>query len=452
VRKSRILTVDDDKIVHSVYRRVLSDDRYEIVSAFSGQECLAMLARDVFDMVLLDIRMPDMDGIQVLEHIRRGEDPDVAVIIVTGKGTLESAIEALRLGANDYLTKPFGADPLVAAVERELEATKLKRELRHLRAESRRAHQFDSIAAQSPQMQKVFETMAKVAASPVSGVLIRGETGTGKRLIAQAIHYSSARSDRPFVQVNCTAIPEALLEVELFGNERGAFTDAQERRTGQLEHAEGGTLFLDEIGHMPLVMQPKLLNFIEEKTFRRVGGTEDLVADVRVIAATNRDLLKAIRDGEFRQDLYYRLEVVPIDVPALRHRTGDIPLLARHFVRQFSAEFGKEIVDIDDEGLSLLERHTWPGNVRELRNVIERAVLLASDNVLRPADLSIGTRPHPTGLTEMAGRSIEEVERMHILSVLASVDGNRTRAAEILGVSTETLRRKLKEWGQPALD
>ena len=450
MRKDRVLVVDDDTIIHAVYQRVLGNDRCDIAAVTTGQECLARLEAEVFDIVLLDIRMPDLDGIEVLRRIRESDDPDVAVIIVTGKGTLDSAIDALRLGANDYLTKPFGADQLVAAVTRELEATRLKRELRWMRAERRLEHGLDSIVFRSPEMQQLLETVAKVAASPVSGVLVQGETGTGKRLIAQAIHYTSARAEHRFVQVNCTAIPESLVEVELFGNERGAFTDATERRIGHIENADGGTLFFDEIGHMPLSIQPKLLNVIEEKIFRRVGGTESLPVDVRIIAATNRELREAIQQGQFRQDLYYRLDVIPIHVPPLRQRTGDVEVLARHFLGEYNREFGKEIKGFSPAALAVLKAHDWPGNVRELRNVVERAVLLAGGDAIMPDDLVLGPPAAGGSVNETNAQrpdmSLEQVERLHILEVLRRVGGNKTRAAEILGVSTETLRRRLKEW------
>ncbi len=450
MRKDRVLVVDDDTIIHAVYQRVLANERYDIEAVTTGHECLARLGSEVFDIVLLDIRMPDLDGIEVLRRIRESDDPDVAVIIVTGKGTLDSAIDALRLGANDYITKPFGADQLVAAVTRELEATKLKRELRYMRAERRLAHGLDSIVTGSAQMQQVLSTVAKVAASPVSGVLIQGETGTGKRLIAEAIHYNSTRAEQRFVQVNCTAIPESLVEVELLGSEKGAFTDATERRVGHIETADGGTLFFDEIGHMPLSIQPKLLNIIEERTFRRVGATEDMPVDVRIIAATNRNLQEAIEKGEFRRDLYYRLDIIPIHVPPLREREGDVTVLARHFLDEYNKEFGKEIKGLSPAAMAVLAAHDWPGNVRELRNVIERAVLLASGDTILPGDLVLGppaTGSAGEGASVRAGDlSLEQVERLHILDVLRRVGGNKTRAAEILGVSTETLRRRLKEW------
>jgi len=438
----RILVVDDDPIMHSICARVLGEEGYQLSSAMGGVECLSKLKQEVFDIVLLDFKMPDLDGIEVLRRIREGEDADMAVVIVTGKATVKSAIEALRLGAQDYLTKPFRSAELLSVVQRGLEVTKLKRQMRHLAREGRQRFKLEGIIGNSPEMQRICETVIRVAASPLSSVLIQGETGTGKRLIAQAIHLNSARAGKPFVQVNCTAIPENLVEIELFGHEKGAFTDARETKIGQVEQAHQGTLFLDEIGHMPLNLQPKLLNVIEERRFKRIGGTQEITVDVRIIAATNRDLEQAINDGEFRPDLYYRLNVIPIRLPPLRERKEDIPLLARHFAAHYAKQFGKQVTDINPEAEQLLTNYNWPGNVRELRNAMERAVLLCKERVITKEDLfPLGSSP------DSQDSSLAAVEKSHILSVLRQCNGNKTHAAQILGVSVETLRRRLREWG-----
>ncbi|NCO36660.1 MAG: sigma-54-dependent Fis family transcriptional regulator [Armatimonadetes bacterium] len=454
--QARILVVDDDPIMHAVCRKALADKGYDIVAVTSGRECLDKLRHEVIDLVLLDYKMPDLNGIEVLRLIRTSDDPELGVVIITGKGTMNSAIEAFRLGAQDFVTKPVSSEQLRAVVRQGLEVTRIKRHLRRFAREGKKSRQFEYLVGESAPMQSLFETIIKVSASPISSVLIRGETGTGKSLVAKAIHEGSPRASGPFIQVNCTAIPSDLVEMELFGTEKGAYTDAQERKHGLVEQAQHGTLFLDEIGHVPAAIQPKLLNLIEERKVRRLGGREDIEVDVRIVAATNRNLEKAIDSGDFRADLFYRLNVIPITVPPLRERGRDVLLLAHHFTQGFAKEFGKTVRAVSPMAEKSLISHSWPGNVRELKNAVERAVLLVDRDVLQETDFSLTittapvspSTPESGSQTDWATTSLEEVEKAHILNVLQRAHGNRSHAARILGVSTETLRRKLKEWKQ----
>jgi two-component system response regulator HydG len=377
-------------------------------------------------------------------------DPDLPVVIITGQGTLQAAIDALRLGAQDFVTKPFGLRELLAPIRRVLETTRLRREVRALRQRQREQTGYPGLVGESPAMREVLDLVRRVAVSDAT-VLLTGETGTGKGVIARALHEHSPRAQGPFVQLNCAAVPEPLVEVELFGSEKGAFTDAHEHRLGQVEMAQGGTLFLDEIGEMPYSAQTKVLHVLEEKTFRRVGGREDLRVDVRLVAATNRDLEQAVAEGKFRQDLFYRIHVLPIHLPPLRERGEDLLLLARHFLDGFSREWGRKFAGFSPAAEESLRRYPWPGNVRELRNAMERAVLLASGPTIEAADLSIAPRCRlqiPPGCDPLH-TPLSEVERAHVLGVLKSCGGNRTRAAEILGLARETLSRKLSSWGVP---
>jgi DNA-binding NtrC family response regulator len=394
--------------------------------------------------VLLDYRLPDIDGLEILRRIRGGKDPDLGVILVTAFGTMESAIEALRLGAQDYVIKPMPPEQLLSTVERALEATQIQRSLRRAQEKQVGSRRFAYLVGESPAMLELLDLIARVAAISQARVLLLGETGTGKSLVARALHESSPRADRSFAQINCATLPESLVEVELFGAEAGAFTDAREPRPGLIEQAIGGTLFLDEIGAMPLSLQPKLLHFLESGTYRRVGGTREFQADVRIIAATNRDLEQAMKEGEFRADLYFRLQVLPIYIPPLRERGDDIILLAHHFLHRFSQEFGKKIHSLDADAEAILRRYPWPGNVRELRNIIERAVLLTQGTILSPRDL-VGLKPEAAPEEDVL--SLDEVEKRQIFRVLERTDGNKTEAARLLGISRETLRKKLQSFG-----
>jgi DNA-binding NtrC family response regulator len=409
-----------------------------------------------------------------MEVLRRAADlyPDTTVILMTAYSSIHSAVEAIKLGAYDYVNKPFDFDDLLASIQKALETTRLRREVKRLRNEQKNAYGVSNIVGRSAAMRDVFVMIRKVAESAATTVLIQGESGTGKDLVAKAIHFASDRSDKPFMNITCSALPETLLESELFGHERGAFTDAKLQKKGLLELASGGTVFLDEIGDMGLALQAKLLRFLEEKTMKRVGGVRDIRVDVRIIAATNRDLEKAVRQGAFREDLYYRLKVIPIHLPSLEERKDDIPHLVAHFLDQFNREFKKSTQGFSPEALDCLMRYHWPGNVRELRNVIERAMILETkpqiavedlprEIVRPPAEPSGAPPPASAGAEEPpdadgddgtyrlpeTGVTLEEVERDLVRQALERTRGNQTHAARLLNISRDALRYKMKKFG-----
>jgi len=439
-----VLIVDDDSGVRESFRLTL-EDHYDVIDVPDGARALDVVRASQVDLVLLDIRLPEMDGIEVLERIK-AMDEGVEVILVTAVKTLRTAVAAMKLGAFDYLTKPFEEDELLAVIARALEKRALEREVTFLRGELERARDFDEIVGQHPTMQKVYRLIAQVARTTTT-VLITGASGTGKELIARAIHRQGPRREKPFVAVNPAAVVESLIESELFGHERGAFTGAHQRKLGRFELAQGGTLFLDEIGTLKEELQVKLLRVLQEREIERVGGTHPIKIDVRVIAATNADLKDAVARGAFREDLYYRLNVVPIEVPSLAQRADDIPLLVEHFVHRYSRECNKTVDGLSPESLAALREYEWPGNVRELQNVVERAVVLAEDPVIQLSELPLDVLlPKHRERVRTADRlplknATEEFERQIILRVLERVGGNQTEAARILGLHRNTINR-----------
>jgi two-component system response regulator AtoC len=453
-----ILLVDDEKELCFFLEQALSEQGYATLTAYNGREALAQTASTPLSLVLLDLKLPDMDGLEVLKEMKKRE-PDLPIIVLTAHGGVESAVQAMKLGAEDYLAKTFVLDELLLSISRALETNVLRREVEHLRRQERQHYRLGTLVGRGQAMQEIFKVIDKVAAVGASSVLIQGESGTGKELVAHAIHDNSDRAGRPFVALNCAAIPETLLESELFGHERGAFTDAKTRRQGCLELAHTGTLFLDEIGDMSPAMQIKLLRVLETKQVRRLGGTKDIQVDARIIAATNQDLNLAMREGSFRSDLYYRLNVVMITVPPLRERREDIPLLIDLFIREGNETIKRKVKGVTKEVLELLTAYSWPGNVRELRNVIERAMILGSGPTIRPEHLPAELQPQSQArpvqyrsLLEfpLDGLSMDELvdgwSRWLIEQALARGHGNQSEAARLLGVDRETLRYRMKKY------
>jgi len=447
----RILIIEDEKLIRWSLRQRFEEEGYRVDEAENGPEGLEKLESAVFDLVMLDYKLPGMTGLEVLRQIRT-DDEDIVVLMMTAYSNVEDAVEAMRLGAFDYVSKPFNMDELMLTVAKALETTRLKREVRDFRAQMKKEFGFDRILGTCPQIVRLFGMIRDVAESGASTVFLRGESGTGKDLVAKAIHYNSDRANRPFMNITCTAISEALLESELFGHERGAFTDAKQQKKGLFELADHGTVFLDEVGDMPLNLQAKLLRFLEEKTFRRVGGVKDIAVDVRIIAATNRDLEKLIADGQFREDLYYRINIIPIELPPLRERGDDIRIIAEFFVDQFATEFRRGARQISEAGVQKLKEYAWPGNVRELRNTIERAVLFCKNGTIEAADLTIGptvaARPTlvPTDIPS-DGISIQDIEERLVRKALEQTENNQTRAAKLLRLSRDQLRYRMERYG-----
>ena len=443
MRKVKILVVDDEAIVRESLGDWLVDAGYQVLTAENGSKALEVIDREKPSIVIADLVMPGMDGIELMKRAK-AQQPGIEVVIITAYASIPTAITAMREGAYDYIEKPFCPERAELLVKKLAEHQELVEENLSLRQKLEDHYRFENIITKSAKMQRVIEVI-KVVAKSNATVLVTGESGTGKELVARAIHSQSNRYDKPFIAVSCAALPETLLETELFGHEKGSFTGAYAQKKGKFEFAEGGTLFLDEIGEMSANIQVHLLRVLEEKEFTRVGGNQPIKVDVRVISATNKDLRKAIENQEFREDLYYRLNVVNIELPPLRERKEDVPLLAQHFLNKFGSENRKEISGFSPEATELLLDHGWPGNVRELENAIERAVILAKDSLIGVEDLpqenlspsySIGSK-----------KSIKEVEKEHILNVLRKTGDNYSEAARILGISRMTLYNKAKEYG-----
>ena len=440
---TKVLIVDDEAIIRESLRDWLADVGYDVLTADNGAQALALIARDKPAIAIIDLVMPGMDGIELLKRAKESS-PGIEVIIITAYGSIPTAISAMRAGAYDYIEKPFCPERAELLINKLVKHQRLIEENISLHHKLEERYRFENIIAKSPRMQQVIEVIKVVARSNAT-VLITGESGTGKELVARAIHSRSYRKDKPFVAVSCAALPESLLESELFGHERGAFTGAHAQRKGKFEAANRGTLFLDEIGEMSANIQVHLLRVLEEKEFARVGGNEPVRVDVRVISATNKEVKKAVAGGGFREDLYYRLNVVTIELPPLRERREDIPLLAQHFLNKFAVENQKEISDFSSEATDFLLKYDWPGNVRELENAIERAVILAQNPRIEATDLPQENRL--AAGSALPGQSLTEVEKNHILSVLGKTGSNYTRAAKILKISRATLYNKVKAYG-----
>jgi two-component system, NtrC family, response regulator AtoC len=467
---AKIMIVDDERLVRWSLRQKCEEWGYHVIEAESGEPGLRLAQRESPDLVLLDVRMPDLTGIEVLDQLKKNGDAR-AVIMITADPQLDDVKAALKLGAYDFVGKPVDFDELHITIKNALEATSLRTEVQALRGEVRRGAGYDSVVSVSAKMTELMNFVRKVAGSEATTILIQGESGTGKDLIAKAIHYESSRQERPFVAINCSAIPETLMEAELFGHEKGAFTDAKQMKKGLFEAADGGTLFLDEIGELSPLLQAKLLRVLEDQVIRRVGGIKDMQVDVRVIAASNRDLEKAVREGQFRQDLYYRLAIIAIFIPPLRDRKEDIMPLVDFFIERYNRRFKKSIRGITDDTRRLIFSHNWPGNVRELKNTIERGMILEDEPYLRPVYLpfSVGEsggrtvfertssadsgqmlpngRMLPRLYIPEGGTSLEEVEHAMVELAMRQANSNQTHAAKLLDISRDALRYKLKKFG-----
>jgi len=463
----RILIIDDEESMRHMLSIILKKEGYEVVSAESGQQALKVLGKDDFNFILCDIRMPDMDGLEFLRRLKTQDarheikdlslepsafSPQPVVIMMSAYGTIDTAVECMRLGAYDYISKPFKADEIIITLKKAEERERLKSENIRLKKAFQEDYDFRNIIASSPQMLDIFKLIEKVANYNTT-VLITGESGTGKELIAKAIHYNGSRKDKPFIAINCGAIPETLLESELFGHVKGAFTDAVRNKSGLFEEADGGTIFLDEIGELPKELQVKLLRVLQEGELRKVGDSKSRKIDVRVIAATARDLSGEIKKGNFREDLFYRLNVVPVTIPPLRERQGDIPLLVNHFTVIYAKKFGRPIRGVNDEAMKYLISYPWPGNVRELENVIERAVILEDADMIKSENLPFIKEPsaishQPSANTGFSIKKAEEaIEKELITKALEMTHGNKTKAAELLEISHRALLYKIKEYG-----
>jgi DNA-binding NtrC family response regulator len=445
--KKQVLVVEDEDHLRRILELQLLDSGFAVEKASTAEEALPLIDRA--DLILTDFKLPGMTGLEMLQIIRR-MDSHVPVIIMTAYGTVENAVEAMKAGASDFLLKPFSLDQLITVVSKALEIRNLREENRQLKEELGRKYRWDNIVGRSPGMQQIFATVMRVAPSRAT-VLLAGESGVGKDLIARAIHFHSPRKDRPFVKINCTALPENLMESELFGYEKGAFTGANISKPGKFELADTGTVMLDEIGDVPVNIQIKLLRILQEREFERLGSNKTQHIDVRVIAATNRDLRVALEDGTFREDLYYRLNVVPIEILPLRERKEDIPYLARHFVEKLAPETGGRVTGITDAAIDKLMTYHWPGNVRELENVIERSIVMASGDKLDVGeirlDMNLRPRHAPGELGLPEGMSLDTYEQELIKNALKQADGNKSQAARILGLTRNALRYRLTQMG-----
>ncbi len=451
------LVIDDEKLIRWSLRECLEKEGYRVKTASDGESARKVLEEELFDLALVDYKLPDSTGLDLVPKIKECS-PQVAIIMITAHSSLENAIDAMRVGVNDYITKPFEEENLLFRIGKVLESSRLQKQVERHKEENTKAFNFDRVIGESPGMQNVKNMVERVVEIGDATILISGESGTGKDVLAKAIHYNSPRSDGPYVNITCTAIPETLLESILFGHEKGAFTDARQTKKGLLEDAGHGTVFLDEIGDMTLYLQGKLLRFLEEKTIQRVGGNREIKVDVRVIAATNKDLKKMVKEGTFREDLYFRLKVIPIHMPPLRERKEDIPLLIQHFVHEFSRDFKKSVNGVTPDLLKKLESYPWPGNIRELKNTIERAMILGQGEWIDDKDLPMdlldeserdidgdmdagGIQNLPT-----EGIHLESLEESLVRQALEQSRGNQTKAGQLLGLNRDQIRYRIEKF------
>jgi DNA-binding NtrC family response regulator len=465
MKNAHILIVDDQESIRHFIEKAMVDEGYQVTTTGEGKKALALAGEGLPDLVLLDLRLPDLHGLEVLKKLKE-DDPDRQVIIMTAFGDVESAVRAMKLGAHDYVNKPINLEQLFITVDKAVESRKLWRELKHLRNRVNDRFAKDLVRSDCRSMKEVYQTIEQVASSDTTSVLIQGESGTGKEHLANMIHEMSARRDKPFLEINCAAIPKELLESELFGHEKGAFTDARAQKQGLLEMANGGTLFLDEVGEMSLQIQVKLLRVLERMTFKRVGGTKDIQVSVRIISATNQDLQRMCEEGRFREDLFYRLKVVPVRVPPLRERRDDILPLAKHFLYAFSKQFGKEFQGLSPEAEHTLLDYPWPGNIRELKNLMERTVLLENGPRVEVEMLKLGSgrttreTDSPVAqlelLLEQPGLPTEgipfeellgEIEKSLIIKASEATNWNQSRTADLLQLKRDKLRYRMKLYG-----
>jgi len=448
--KKRILVVEDEDKLRRVIELQLTSAGFDVDQASTAEAGLRIVDRA--DLVLTDLKLPSMDGLQMLALIRR-QNAQVPVVMMTAFGSVETAVEAMKAGATDFLLKPFSLDHLMQVIHKALEMRALREENRQLKEELGRRYEYDNIVGRSPSMQEIFATIERVAPTRAT-VLLAGESGVGKDLIARAIHFHSPRRDRPLVKINCTAIPENLMESELFGYEKGAFTGAQTSKPGKFEQADSGTVFLDEIGDVPAAIQVKLLRILQEREFERLGSNVTRHIDVRVVAATNQDLRAALEQGTFREDLYYRLNVVPMNIPPLRERKQDIPFLANHFLRKLAPDSGSQVESITDAAMEKLMAYHWPGNVRELENVIERSLVMCTGKQLDEADIKLENAPRPRAQSDShflpEGLTLDQYEQDLIREALRRADGNKSQAARLLGLTRNALRYRLTQMGLEA--
>lgn len=444
----RILVLDDEEMIRDLLQETFQKSGYEVITANNGKETLERIGKETFDLLITDIRLPDISGMQILTRVKK-KHPDLGIVMITAYGSIKNAVKAMKQGAFDYITKPFNLDEMEVVVEKYFEYRSLVDENRYLRSELDRKFQFKNIVGTSEPMERVFESIRMVARSKAT-VLIQGASGTGKELVARAIHYNSPRKDGPFITTNCAALPEGVVESELFGHEKGAFTGAYRTNKGRFEMADGGTLLLDEVSEIDLGLQAKLLRVLQEREIERVGGGKPISVDVRIIATTNRELQREVEAGKFREDLYYRLNVVPIHLPRISDRREDIPLLVQHFVRRYSEENGIPLKGISEKAMKMLRTRDWPGNVREIENCLERAVVMCGPDTdvldVQHFFLEDQIPPEMPFQSPISNMTLRDVEKSLIIKTLQEQDENRTKTAELLGISVRTLRNKLNEY------